>query len=45
MVEINGYKFYDEPGSCGSCPCMYTGQPTSTLVSSVATASYGMNGI
>lgn len=25
MVEINGYKFYDEPRSCGSCPCMNTG--------------------
>jgi len=25
MIEINGYKFYDEPGSCGSCPCLNTG--------------------
>lgn len=25
MIEINGYKFYEEPGSCGSCPCMNTG--------------------
>lgn len=45
MIEINGFKFYDEPGSCGSCPCMNTGQPTSTPVSSVDTACFGMNGI
>ena len=25
MIEINGYKFYDEPGSCGSCQAFNNG--------------------
>lgn len=25
MIEINGVRFYDEPGSCGSYPCLKTG--------------------
>lgn len=25
MIEINGFKFYDEPGSCGSCPVFSNG--------------------
>lgn len=45
MIEINGYKFYEEPGSCGSCPCLNTGATHLNPVSSAATAFYGMNGI
>jgi hypothetical protein len=25
MVYINGYKFYEEPGSCGTCPIFNNG--------------------
>lgn len=25
MIEINGYRFYDEPRRFGSCPCLNTG--------------------
>lgn len=25
MVIINGFKFYEEPGSCGTCPFLVTG--------------------
>ncbi len=25
MIVINGEKFYDKPGSCGSCPFFYSG--------------------
>ncbi len=25
MVIINGHKFYEEPGSCGTCPFLITG--------------------
>ena len=25
MVIINGFNFYEEPGSCGTCPFLVTG--------------------
>jgi hypothetical protein len=25
MVTIQGFKFYDEPGSCGCCPAFHNG--------------------
>lgn len=25
MLIINGKKFYEEPGSCGTCPFLFTG--------------------
>jgi hypothetical protein len=30
MVKIQGFKFYDEPGSCGSCPAFNNGTTTLT---------------
>jgi hypothetical protein len=28
MVKIHGFKFYDEPGSCGCCPAFNNGTTT-----------------
>ena len=25
MRKLNGAKFYEEPGSCGTCPFLFTG--------------------
>ena len=31
MLIINGYKFYEEPGSCGTCPFLLTGNTSAPV--------------
>lgn len=31
MIIINGHKFYEEPGSCGTCPFLLTGNTDSPM--------------
>ena len=31
MIIVNGYKFYEEPGSCGTCPFLITGNTNTPI--------------
>ena len=31
MLIINGFKFYEEPGSCGTCPFLSTGNTNAAV--------------
>ena len=34
MLIINGIKFYEEPGTCGTCPFLFTGKTNTPMLTS-----------
>lgn len=36
MLIINGHKFYEEPGSCGTCPFLLTGNTDAPIPTSAS---------
>ncbi len=38
MIIINGHKFYEEPGSCGTCPFLLTGNTNTPIIGNSQTS-------